>query len=122
MKVLGIDYGDKRVGLAIAESESKAVAPFRIIENNNNLFAELKNIIKEENIEKVIVGLPLNLKSQETEQTRKVKEFVKLLKQDIELPIEIFDERMTSKIYQKSGRKRIDDLAAMNILDSYLTK
>jgi putative Holliday junction resolvase len=121
MKILGIDYGDKRIGLAIAESGSRATAPFRILENNKNLFIELKNIIKEEIIEKVIVGLPLSLKNQETEQTQKVKEFINQLKQRIELPIEIFDERLTSKIYRKLGKRRIDDLAAMNILESYLT-
>ena len=121
MKILGIDYGDKRVGLAIAESESRAVAPFKILENQPDLLSELKDIIKEEDITEIIVGLPLNLKGQATKQTQKVQEFVNQLKKTVKLPIKTFDERLTSKIYQRSRKKSIDDLAAMNILESFLT-
>lgn len=121
-KILGIDYGDKRIGLAIAESESQAIAPYKIILNNKDLFFNLKKIFNDENIDIIIIGLPINLKSQITIQTQKVQRFINKLHQETKLPIFTEDERMTSKLYQKSGLKKVDALSAMSILDSYLAK
>jgi len=119
-KIFGLDYGDKRIGLAIAESESKAMAPFKILKNNKNLFSELKKIINEEEIEEIIIGLPVGLKNQETLQTKKVKDFINKLKKEIIIPIKTEDERLTSKLHKNVFKKRIDALSAMSILESYL--
>ena len=121
-KLLGIDYGEKRIGLAIADGESKAVAPFKILENKKNFFSELGKIIDQENIDLIVVGLPVGLKNQETRQTITVREFTEKLKKVITLPIVFEDERLTSKIYQKSGKKYLDALSAMKILESYINR
>lgn len=121
-KLLGLDYGEKRIGVALAEGESKAIAPFKILKNNKNLFAELKKMIKEEEIKEIIVGLPLGLKNQETKQTEKVKNFINKLKKEIIIPIKTEDERLTSQLHKNLRKKKVDALSAMSILDSYLTK
>lgn len=121
-KLLGIDYGDKRVGLAIADRQSLAVAPFKIIENNKNLILNLKKIIQEEDISQIVIGWPVNLKNQETDQTKKVKKFLERIKKELPLPIVTEDERLTTKFYQKINKKNLDALSAMKILESYLSR
>jgi len=122
MKILGIDYGDQRLGLAIGDLESRAVAPFKILLNSPAIIDEIKKIIIEEEIDKIIIGWPLNLRSEETEQTLKVNNFIRQCRALLKLPVETMDERLTSKLYKNSGRKRVDDLAAMEILKTYLNR
>lgn len=120
--ILGLDYGDKRIGLAIADSESKAIAPFKILDNDKNLFFELKKIIEENEINLLVVGLPIGLKNQETLQTEKVKDFINRLKKEIKITIKTEDERLTSKLHKNVFKKRIDALSALSILESYLNR
>jgi len=121
-KLLGIDYGDKRVGLAIGDFSSRAVGPFKVLENNHNLFKNLQKIVTEENIAQIILGWPLNLKNLPTIQTQKVKDFSEKLKKQVKIPIILEDERFTTKIFKNVDKKKIDALAAMNILETYLNR
>ncbi len=88
MNYLGIDYGEKNIGLALADDELKIARPFCIV---NNL-KQIQKIIKQEKINKIIIGLPKGFK-QETEQTKKTREFAKNFSN-----FEFIDERLTSKI------------------------
>ncbi len=130
MKLLGVDYGDKYIGLATADEETKIASPFKILENKGDNFVieELKKICGEEEIEKIIIGLPMGLANQESEQFKIVENFIQLLKNNFNIPVETEDERLSTvaannliKEYKKKG-ERDDSVAAMLILQGYLDK
>ncbi|MCY7360625.1 MAG: Holliday junction resolvase RuvX, partial [Ignavibacteria bacterium] len=74
-KYLGLDYGEKRVGIAITDENKKYSFSREYLYNNNDFFSNLLKIIKEENIEKIILGYPLNFNSEKTIQTIKTETF-----------------------------------------------
>ena len=129
MNFLGIDYGKERVGLATGEGQIKIASPFMILKNKgrDSLLEEIKKIISEENISKVVVGLPLTLKSEESEQTKEVLSFVDGLQKSLQISVETEDERMTSVMVDKldSSRrknKERDAVSAMLILQNYFDR
>ncbi|HDQ22584.1 MAG TPA: Holliday junction resolvase RuvX [Candidatus Uhrbacteria bacterium] len=125
MKYLGIDYGEKKVGLAIGDLETRIASPYKILINNKGLLEKIKDICVKEEISKIVVGLPLTLKSSTSKQTRSVLNFIEKLKKATYLEIIEQDERLSS-VYAKSLLKEMkvkhmdDDVAAMIILQSYL--
>ncbi len=118
MNCLSIDYGSKRIGIAI--STDGLIEPFAVIPNNSNFLNYLKNIISEYKIEKVFVGVSEGLFAQKT------LEFVEFLKKNILLPIETVEESVstieaqnifkTNKKHQKDYNRKIDAIAAAVIL------
>lgn len=135
MSILGIDYGDKKVGLAISNDKERLALPLSIIQNqgNSNLVQEIKKVCADHNISKIVIGLPLTLASKEKDfqnkQTKKVLKFIGLLKRSVrKIEVVTEDERLSTKmangLYQgKIKVKGQDDaVAAMLILQSYLDK
>lgn len=126
MKYLGIDYGDAKIGLAIADSETGLALPYKIISNKkgNFLLKELQDIIKSEKIEIIIVGVPFNLSSKTSSQENKARQFIDFLREQL-LDVEIipYDERFSTQAAHKlqTGNKD-DDIAAMLILQGYLDR
>ena len=131
-RVLAIDYGDVRIGLAMSDLMQIIAKPYKTIKNTdqNDVFSQLENIIKKNNIGKIIEGLPITLKGEHSEQTNKVLSFVKELKLCIKIDIDTYDERLSSfqakksLIYQgvKTGhnKEQIDQTAAAIFLQGYL--
>lgn len=126
-KILGIDYGSSKIGLAMADTETKMAIPLLVVEEKN--FKEvLKDLIKSEAIGKIVVGLPVNLNSQETAQTREVRQFIEQLKSLTNLEIVTEDERFSTAQAKrgesptKLQRSRDDAVAAMYILQSHLDR
>ncbi len=127
MKILGIDYGEKRIGLALADSELTLAVPLEIIENKGTNFVldKLSEICQKEEIEKIVTGMPITLAGGESEKTREVKRFVDQLKNKLDIDIETEDERLSTKMVDslaKDKRKPKDAVSAMIILQSYLDK
>jgi len=126
-KVLGIDYGDRRVGLAMAEVGSIAV-PYKILFNKNleTLIDDLDKIIKEENISIVVAGLPHSLTGYDNERIKITENFIKLLSKYLlaqNIPVKTVDEQLTSKLFYKMGvSQEIDKHAATAILDTFLSQ
>jgi putative Holliday junction resolvase len=123
MKYLGIDYGQSKVGLALGDSETGLALPYKIIGNPGwkGLVADLLDIVKSENIETLVVGLPLNTRSEASNQTEQTRKFAEELKTSSGLTLELFDERFSSQEAKKLGAgKRDDDIAAMLVLQNYL--
>ncbi|MBU1203328.1 Holliday junction resolvase RuvX [Patescibacteria group bacterium] len=121
-RLLGIDYGDKRLGLALADELGPAL-PFKILENSQNILQNIKDIIKAENIDIVVVGLPHSLSGQHNDRLEITQNFVDTLRNDLDIPVETIDEQMTSKLYERMGvKKDIDKHSATAILDTYLSK
>lgn len=123
-KYLGIDYGDKRVGLALAAPGSIAL-PYKVLANNNleQLLAEIRAVIRAESVSLVVVGMPHSLAGVMNQRQAITKQFINFLSSQIDLPIKIVDEQFTSKLYTKQGVKTdIDKHAATAILDTFLAQ
>ena len=101
-KLLAIDYGEAKIGLAITDETGRIALPYQVIENKGFVFvlSYLKDVCEEEMIEEIIVGRPIGLEGQETQQTKKTDEFIDKLKNNLEVSIETEDERLTSKAAQ----------------------
>lgn len=123
MKLLGLDYGESKIGLALGDTESRVATPFGILKNKgwNFLFKKLKEICQQENVEKIIVGLPVNHLAKSSEQLKRVECFIQELKDYVGLGVESQNEEFTTLQAKKmSGKEKEDDIAAMLILQSYL--
>lgn len=128
-RILGIDYGEKRVGLALSDPLQMIASPYNTIPNNPKLVTKIQSIIKEKDVKIVVVGLPKGMKGQVTAQTENVNRFIELL-MDKNIIVELIDERLTSvsaeKALIKQGIKTghnkglIDQTAAAIILQQYL--
>lgn len=129
-KILAIDWGEKRIGLALSEDGHFAF-PFKVIENTNPSFdpplrkgrtiEELENILAERKIEKIILGWPIGLSGNETDKTKEVEKFYQeLLK--LGIPIEKIDERYSTKMVPNEGRgvDMKDAVSAQILLQEYL--
>ena len=131
-RVLGIDYGDSRVGLALSDPMRIIAKPLKTLKNNKNLFTELKLIVEENSVNEFVVGYPINMKGKHTLQTKKVDEFINLLERNFDLAITKIDERLSSisainSLVQqgiKTGynKSKIDDTSAAIILQEFLDK
>ena len=131
-RILGIDYGEVRVGLSLSDLTQTIAKPFKTIMyiNIDNLLDQLKEIIIQNEVEKLVVGVPYNMKGEDTKQTLKVKEFISFLESNLSYDIELIDERLSSieaektmhKMNIKTGHNKsdIDKIAASVILQEYL--
>lgn len=133
-RFLAIDFGEKRIGLALSDPMKIIAKPFKTIfySNQNDLINKIALIIKDEKIEKIILGLPKGLKGNNTSQTNIVIEFYKYIKDKIDTPIVMEDERLSSVSAKKSlilqdiktghNKTLIDETAAAIFLQLYLDK
>jgi len=128
MNYLGIDWGYKKIGLATGSSETRIASPFGILEvkNFNQAIAKLEKIIKENDIDFLVIGKPLELSGAEKDN-QLYDNFIDKIK-SLGVKMDFIDERMSTKlanVLQKDfGRQdgRDDDLAAAAILQTYLDK
>ncbi|MBC15550.1 putative pre-16S rRNA nuclease [Pseudodesulfovibrio profundus] len=132
MRALGIDFGLKRVGLAVSDPTGTLVSPYKTIVRTTRdaLFDEILDIIVKESIETVVVGLPLSLDGEDTLTTRQARNFAQSLERRTDKPILLMDERLSSAQAEEElnaadvrGRKRkmaLDSQAAVIILRSWL--
>lgn len=123
MNILGIDYGEKRIGLAWCQEGLDLVLPFGVIQKEKGDIGKeaLKTLIEKERIDTIIFGLPIGLDGTENENTKKIRAFADELKKETSVPIAFVDERFTSQQADRMGGDASrDEKAAMVILQSYL--
>ena len=132
-RYLGIDNGEKRVGLALSDPLKIIATPFRtlLVRNTNQVIRELDKIIDEQDVELIVVGIPLGMKGQQTVQTKRVMEFTDKLR-DIGYKVMLEDERLSSvsakrvmieqEIKTGYNKELIDQTAAAIILQQFLDK
>ena len=130
-RILGVDYGDSRIGLAISDLNKIIASPFHTITNKASISLEerFKSIILENDIECIVLGLPISMAGNETRQTVKVREFSKSL-ESFGVPIHMQDERLSSLSAKKSlveqkvrtghNKHLIDSTAAAIFLQLFL--
>lgn len=129
-RLMGIDYGEVRVGIALSDPLQIISKPYLVIANNAELWDGIIKIIERENVGKVILGLPLNLAGDDSRKTLEVRDFKDALAEKIDVPIEFYDERYSTAeandlliemgYSPKERRKVVDKMAASIILKNYL--
>jgi putative Holliday junction resolvase len=128
MRIMGLDVGEKRIGVAVSDPLGYTAQGISVVKREN--IEDLKKIVSDYNIGRIIAGLPKNMDGSIGEQGEKVLTFIEELKKEINLPILTWDERLTTKeaegvllkadLSRAKRKKVIDKLAAILILQSYL--
>ncbi|MEE8335098.1 MAG: Holliday junction resolvase RuvX [Candidatus Neomarinimicrobiota bacterium] len=133
-RILGIDHGNRRIGLALSDPMQIISKPLETITYTNlkTVFEKLKILIREKEVEKIILGLPLGMRGQDTDQTRQVREFGVLMESELLIKVDFEDERLSSlsarKILVLQGIKtghekgEVDKTAAAIILQQHLDR
>lgn len=108
--ILGIDYGSKRMGIAVSDLSCTIATSYKIIYRKNieSDLAELNQIIKEKEIGSIVMGLPLQMNGIEGEIASEVRKFAEVLKEKIGLPILLWDERLSSSAMENFLIKEVD--------------
>ena len=136
MRYLGIDLGSKTVGLAMSDATLTIASSYKTIffkdEDYSSTISEIIEIVKDYNITKIILGLPKNMNNTLVERALITTKYKELLEEKINIPIILFDERLTSvisnsilieaDISRKKRKKKVDSIAAQIILQDYLNK
>ena len=133
-RILGIDFGERRIGIAVSD-------PLRItaqslptikVKSPEQAVTLLTNLIPQKNITEIVVGMPYRLRGDKGTTALKVEKFIAMLKNSCQLPVHIWDERLTSVAAERTirefgkspsyNKEKIDQIAAVLILQGYLTQ
>jgi putative holliday junction resolvase len=124
VKVLGLDYGLARTGVAVSDATGTIARPLCVVERAAAPagLERIGELVREEGAERIVVGLPLTLRGERGEQARATEEFVRALRATVDVPVETYDERFTTVLAASdpSGRAPEDARAAAHLLDGYL--
>ena len=123
MKVLALDYGSARTGVAVSDPTGTVARPLDVVENagGKDGIARLLELARSEGAERIVVGLPLTLRGELGAQAGETERFVGALRAAADLPVETFDERFTTRIARQHGSNAPEDAAAAaHLLTSYL--
>src|SRR5579863_5657380 len=132
MRVLGVDHGTKRIGIAVSDELGVIAQPLEFIlaEPFAKFLGRLKEIIRDKQVEQLVVGMPRNMDGSYGPAALKVQEFVAVLKESIAMPVALWDERLTStqanrflvqaNVRREKRREKVDQTAAAILLQSYL--
>ena len=134
-RILGLDYGTKTVGVALSDELRITAQPLETItrKDANKLrktYARIEELVKEYDVEKIVLGLPKNMNNTEGERCEKTLEFKEMLERRTSLPVTLWDERLTTvsadramiegNIRREDRKQYVDKLAAVFILQGYL--
>ena len=133
MKIMAVDYGNTRTGLAVCDRTEFLASPVGVIEERNFYFTiqKVAHAVKEYDVQMVVVGYPVNMNGTVGPRAEKCAQFAELLKTKVDVPVELWDERATTLeaqnylsetgTYGKKRKEVIDEVAATIILESYMT-
>jgi putative Holliday junction resolvase len=132
MRILALDHGTKRIGVALSDETKTIAQPLEYIltEPADKFLERLKAILAEKEVELILIGLPRNMDGTYGPATEKVKAFISVLKETITVPIKTWDERLTSTMANRvliqggvrrdQRKEKVDKMAAAILLQSYL--
>jgi putative holliday junction resolvase len=125
VKILALEFGSARTGVAVSDATGTIARPVGVVANaaSKDGLAALVELARAQGAERVVVGLPLTMRGEHGEQAAETEEFVAALRAALDVPVESFDERFTTDLAeQASGADApTDALAAAHLLSSYLT-
>lgn len=129
-RLLGLDIGEVRIGVAISDELGSIASPLTMIPRRGNVIAELQKLIEKYAPSRLVVGLPVGLSGREGPQAQVTREYAEELAEAVGLPVEYYDERMSSSIAEQvlishgtrreKRKQQIDAMAAAVILQGYL--
>ncbi len=134
MRILGVDLGEKRIGLALSDPLGLTAQglPTMQVKNEQEIFSKISEVIKEKNVDLIVFGLPKNMNGTLGPQAAKVQEFAKKIEEISKLPVDFEDERLSTVRAEQilleadtsraKRKKSIDRLAAVIFLQSYLDR
>ncbi len=118
--LLAIDYGERFLGIAIRTLKTTIPIPLKVIDSKKETINKsIQLIIKEYDINEIIIGYPIGLNNSENRMTKLVNIFIEEIGK-FNIPIYKIDERLSSKLFSDGSKDRIDDLSALEILESYI--
>lgn len=132
LRILGIDYGNKRVGIAVSDALGWTAQPLTTLkqQGHQKLLAEIKEYIEKYQVEKIVVGMPYSMDGSRGKRAEITQAFINFLENNLAIPVEIQDERLTTSqaenilleadLSRKDRKDVIDKVAAALILQSYL--
>ena len=132
MRIMAIDHGTKRMGIALSDETATLAQPLEFIpaEPFADFLKRLKEIIREKQVEEILIGMPRNMDGSYGTAALKVQAFVAVLKETIAIPMRMWDERLTSaqanrmliqaEVRRDKRKQRVDAAAAAILLQSYL--
>jgi putative Holliday junction resolvase len=133
-RILAIDYGSRRLGIAISDPMNIIAQGLPTLENDRRVYEQLRVIVREQPIGCIVVGMPYNLKGELGMKAKEVEQFVERLRTEVGVPVTTWDERFTSKLAEsairemgtkKMKRRRkgaVDRMASVLLLQSYLDR
>ena len=125
MKVLALDYGPARTGVAVSDPTGTLARPVGVVERaaTEAGLARLVELVRAEEPDRIVVGLPLTLRGEHGEQARETERFVETLRAVVDVPVESLDERFTTTLAaQTPARAPEDARAAAHLLTTYLAR
>ncbi|MHC4579897.1 MAG: Holliday junction resolvase RuvX [Planctomycetota bacterium] len=130
VRYLAIDYGANRTGLAICDAGENIATPLKTIHGQKQLLERITELIEVENVEAVVLGLPLNMDGSQGAQAKLALKFAELLKGHLDIPVHLQDERLSSfgaeqklaaaNLTKGKVKRRLDAVAAAEILNAFL--
>jgi putative Holliday junction resolvase len=125
VKVLALDFGAARTGVAVSDATGTIARPLGVVERAATPagLARIAELVAQEEAERVVVGLPLTLRGERGSQAVATEEFVRALREVIRVPVETYDERFTTTLAAKDGGEAPEDArAAAHLLESFLQR
>ncbi len=123
VRVLALDHGSARCGCAISDPSGTLATPLKAIERPDTKkgLGAVARLVEDQGAERVVVGLPLTLKGEEGEQAAAARAFAQRLERRLRIPVELHDERLTTRLAERTGGSEdADSRAAAHLLESYL--
>jgi putative holliday junction resolvase len=125
MRVLALDHGSARCGAAVSDPTGTLSTPLPVVERPDTKkgLAAVAALVEELGAERVVVGLPLTLAGDEGHQAAEARTFAQKLERRVSVPVELHDERLTTRLAERTGGEGdADSRAAAHLLDSYLAR
>ena len=120
--ILSIDFGERYLGIAVRTEKTRIPIPINVVDSKNDApISVIKKYVNEYQIQIIVVGYPIGLNNSENRMTNLVDQFINEL-DTLNLEVHKIDERLSSKLFENNKSDRIDDLSALEILESYLSQ
>jgi putative Holliday junction resolvase len=123
MRVLALDYGSARCGCAVSDPTGLLATPIESLDRpaSRRGLSRLRALVKDLDVERVVVGLPLSLSGADSAQTAEARQFAMLVQRELEIPVELYDERFTTLLAEQTpGQASEDSRAAAHLLEGWL--
>lgn len=125
-RILALDYGSARCGVAVSDPTGTIASPLPVVFKaaTPSGVRRIASIVRDQQVERIVLGLPIGLSGRETGQTRETRAFAKQLAAAVDVPIELYDERFTTRMAERDidPRAHEDSRAAAHLLDGWLSE